>query len=53
MTSVRQISSGKSQFPVIGTTSSGYHTPEMKSQEARLHAEKTINIDDLLISSAF
>ncbi len=28
MTSVRQISSGKSaQFPVIGTTSSSYHTP--------------------------
>ena len=55
MTSVRQISSGKSaQFPVIGTTSSGYHTPGNEITGSSIkHAEKTINIDDLLISSAF
>ena len=55
MTSVRQIASGKSaQFPVIGTTSSGYHTPGNEITGSSIkHAEKTINIDDLLISSAF
>ena len=55
MTSVRQISSGKSAlFPVIGTTSSGYHTPGNEITGSSIkHAEKTINIDDLLISSAF
>ena len=55
MTSVRQISSGKSaQFPVIGTTSSSYHTPGNEITGSSIkHAEKTINIDDLLISSAF
>ena len=55
MTSVRQISSGQSaQFPVIGTTSSGYHTPGNEITGSSIkHAEKTINIDDLLISSAF
>ena len=55
MTSVRQISSGKSaQFPVIGTTSSGYHTPGNEITGSSIkHAEKTINIDDLLLSSAF
>ena len=55
MTSVRQISSGKSaQFPVIGTTSSGYHTPGNEITGSSIkHAEKTITIDDLLLSSAF
>ena len=55
MTSVRQIASGKSaQFPVIGTTSSGSHTPGNEITGSSIkHAEKTINIDDLLISSAF
>ena len=55
MTSVRQISSGRlAQFPVIGTTSSGYHTPGNEITGSSIkHAEKTINIDDLLISSAF
>ena len=55
MTSVRQIASGKSaQFPVIGTTSSGYHTPGNEITGSSIkHAEKTINIDDLLLSSAF
>ena len=55
MTSVRQISSGKSaQFPVIGTTSSSYHTPGNEITGSSIkHAEKTITIDDLLISSAF
>ena len=55
MTNVRTISSGKSaQFPVIGTTSASYHTPgnEIVGTSVK-HAEKTINIDDLLVSSAF
>ena len=55
MTQVRSISSGKSaQFPVIGTTSASYHTPgnEILGTSVK-HAEKTINIDDLLVSSAF
>jgi hypothetical protein len=55
MTNVRTISSGKSaQFPVIGTTSASYHTPgnEILGTSVK-HAEKTINIDDLLVSSAF
>jgi hypothetical protein len=55
MTNVRSISSGKSaQFPVIGTTSASYHTPgnEILGTSVK-HAEKTINIDDLLVSSAF
>ena len=55
MTSVRQIASGKSaQFPVIGTTTSGYHTPGNEITGSSIkHAEKTITIDDLLLSSAF
>lgn len=55
MTMTRQISSGKSaQFPVIGTTSSSYHTPGNEITGSSIsHAEKTISIDDLLISSAF
>ena len=55
MTSVRTISSGKSaQFPVVGTNSTSYHTPGNEiTGTAVNHAEKTINIDDLLISNAF
>ena len=55
MTQVRSISSGKSaQFPVVGTTSTSYHTPGNEITGTSVnHAEKTISIDDLLISSAF
>ena len=55
MTRVRSISSGKSaQFPVIGTTSASYHTPGNEIVGTSVnHAEKTVNIDDLLVSSAF
>ena len=55
MTNVRSISSGKSaQFPVIGTTSASYHTPGNEILGTSVKpAEKTINIDDLLVSSAF
>ena len=55
MTSVRTISSGKSaQFPVVGTNSTSYHTPGNEiTGTAVNHAEKTINIDDLLISNSF
>ena len=55
MSSVRSISQGKSaQFPVIGTTTAAYHTVgnEINGTEVK-HAEKTISIDDLLLSSAF
>ena len=55
MTSVRSISSGKSAtFPVIGTTSASYHTVgnEITGTQVK-HNEKIINIDDLLLSSAF
>ena len=55
MTSVRSISSGKSaQFPVIGTTSASYHTPGEEIVGSSIkHNEKIVNIDDLLVSSAF
>ena len=55
MTSVRTISSGKSaQFPVVGTNSTSYHTPGNEINGTSVnHAEKVINIDDLLISNAF
>lgn len=55
MSQVRTISSGKSaQFPVIGTTSASYHTPGNEIVGSSInHSEKTINIDDLLVSSAF
>ena len=55
MSSVRSISQGKSaQFPVIGTTTAAYHTVgnEIVGTEVK-HAEKTVSIDDLLLSSAF
>ena len=55
MTSTRSISSGKSAtFPVIGTTSASYHTVgnEITGTQVK-HNEKILNIDDLLLSSAF
>ena len=55
MTTVRTISSGKSaQFPVTGTISSEYHTVgnEILGSAVK-HAEKIINIDDMLIAHAF
>lgn len=55
MTTVRSIKNGKSaQFPVIGTTSASYHTVgnEIVGTAVK-HAEKTISVDDLLISNAF
>ena len=55
MSSVRTISSGKSaQFPVVGTNSTSYHTPGNEITGTSVnHSEKTIAIDDLLISNAF
>lgn len=55
MTTTRSIKSGKSaQFPVVGTTSASYHTVgnEITGSSVK-HNEKVINIDDLLLSSAF
>ena len=55
MTTTRSITSGKSAtFPVIGTTSASYHTVgnEITGTQVK-HNEKIINIDDLLLSSAF
>jgi len=53
--SVRTINSGKSaQFPVIGRTSAGYHTPgAMIEGDNIAHNEVVINIDDLLLASTF
>jgi hypothetical protein len=57
---VRTISSGKSaQFPLTGIASAKYHTPgqdimtEGNYISAIRHAEKVINIDDLLIATTF
>ena len=52
---VRTIASGKSaQFPVTGNFSAGYHTPGNEILGSAMnHAERTITIDDLLISSTF
>jgi len=63
---VRSISSGKSaQFPTTGVASAAYHTPgesllitdngsgATKYLSKIKHAEVVINIDDLLVSSAF
>lgn len=56
---VRTISSGKSaQFPVIGTAEAKYHTPgnsviEDETRAEIQHNERTIGIDDLLLSAAF
>ena len=52
---VRTISSGKSaQFPIIGLSSTSYHTPGTQLTGAAIkHAEATINIDDKLVSQVF
>ena len=52
---VRTISSGKSaQFPIIGLSSTAYHTPGTQlTGNAIKHAEATINIDDKLVSNTF
>lgn len=52
---VRNISSGKSaQFPAIGRTKAGYHTPgaEINGDTIQLD-EKVITVDDLLLASTF
>jgi hypothetical protein len=55
MTTVRTINSGKSsQFPVTGTIQSGYHTVGNEILGSNvLHNEKIINVDDMLLASAF
>ena len=52
---MRTISSGKSaQFPIIGLSSTSYHTPGTQLTGAAIkHAEATINIDDKLVSQVF
>jgi hypothetical protein len=57
---VRTIESGKSaQFPITGTASTSYHTPgqnilsDGSYLSAVAHNERTINIDNLLLSSTF
>ena len=52
---VRTISSGKSaQFPIIGTSSTAYHTPGTQlTGNAIKHAEATVLIDDKLVSNVF
>ena len=58
---MRTISSGKSaQFPVTGIAEAAYHTPGQNIADAGnsylsqiKHAEKVINIDDVLLASTF
>jgi len=55
MTTVRNIRQGHSaKFPVVGSISSAYHTigNEILGTQVQ-HAEKVINVDDMLISHAF
>lgn len=55
MTTVRTIANGKSaQFPVTGKISASYHTVgnEILGSAVK-HNEKIINIDDMLVASAF
>lgn len=51
----RTISSGKSaQFPMTGVATAKYHTPgEMIEADKIKHGERTVTVDDLLISSQF
>jgi len=52
---VRSIANGKSAtFPVMGRISAAYHTPgtELTGSDVN-HNEKTITINDLLVSSVF
>lgn len=55
MTRVRTISSGKSaQFPILGTTTSKYHTPGQLIQADQLPSvERTVTIDDVALSAIF
>jgi hypothetical protein len=50
---VKEIDNGKSyQFPAIGQTTSGYHTPgTMIVGDPIAHAERIINVDEVLFSS--
>ncbi len=53
---VRTIASGKSaQFPATWKTDAAYHTPgnELTGSQKIVHAERIINIDDLLVSDTF
>ena len=58
---VRTISNGKSaQFPVTGIATAAYHTPGQNIADSDnnylsqiKHAEKVINIDDVLLASTF
>jgi len=51
----RTIQNGKSaQFPLTGTASAKYHTPgQLIQADAVKHGERTVTVDDLLISSQF
>lgn len=51
----RTISNGKSaQFPLTGTAEAKYHTPgSLIEADAIKHGERTVTVDDLLISSQF
>jgi N4-gp56 family major capsid protein len=55
MTTVRNITNGKSaQFPVTGTIASSYHTVGNEILGSSVNKnEKIINIDDMLLASAF
>jgi hypothetical protein len=51
----RTISNGKSaQFPLTGTAQAEYHTPGKLIEADKInHGERTVTVDDLLISSQF
>ena len=51
----RTISKGKSaQFPLMGVATAKYHTPgTLIEADAIKHAERTVTVDDLLISTQF
>lgn len=55
LTQVKHITSGKSaQFPATWKATAGYHTPGAEVVSTAIkHNEKIINIDGLLLSSAF
>lgn len=55
MTRVRSITNGKSaQFPILGTTTSKYHTPGQLIQADQLPSvERTVTIDDVAVSAIF
>lgn len=52
---VRTIAKGKSaQFPMIGVATASYHTPgEMIEGQNIKHGERTVTVDDLLVSAQF